>query len=48
MYLIVDDGCRKWQPLSQYSAQVSADDWQEVVWPSDQRGQTIYAHLVPT
>ena len=48
MRLIAEDGCRTWQPLSQYAAQLDADDWQEVVWPSDQGGQTMYAHLIPT
>ncbi len=48
MRLIADDGSRTWQSLSQYAAQLSADDWQEVVWPSDQGGQTMYAHLIPT
>jgi hypothetical protein len=23
-------------------------DWQEVTWPSDQGGQTLNAHLIPT
>ena len=48
MRLIADDGSRTWQSLSQYAAQLSADDWQEAVWPSDQGGQTMYAHLIPT
>jgi len=36
MRLITADGSRTWQSLSHYAAQLSADDWQEVVWPSDQ------------
>jgi hypothetical protein len=48
MRLIADDGTRTWQPLSQSAAQLTGDDWQEVVWPSDQGGQTMYAHLIPT
>jgi len=46
--LIVEDGSRTWQSLAQYAAQLTTDDWQEVVWPSDQGGQTMYAHLIRT
>jgi len=46
--LIAEDGSRTWQSLAQYAAQLTTDDWQEVVWPSEQGGQTMYAHLIPT
>ena len=48
MRLVAADGSRTWQSLSHYAAQLSADDWQEVVWPSDQGGQVMYAHLIAT
>jgi hypothetical protein len=48
MRLIGEDGSRTWQSLSQYAAQLGADDWQEVLWPSAQGGQAVYAHLIPT
>jgi len=48
MRLITADGSREWPSLSQYAARLDADDWQEVIWPSDQGGQTMYAHLIST
>jgi hypothetical protein len=36
MRLIAQDGSRACQPLSQYAAQARAEDWQEVIWPSEQ------------
>lgn len=48
MRLIASDGSRKWIKLSQYAAQLTPEDWQEVVWPSQQGGQKWYAHLVST
>ena len=48
MRLIADDGSRTWQTVSQSAAHLSAEDWQEVVWPSNQGGQTMYAHLIQT
>ena len=48
MRLIVGDGRREWLKLSEYAAGLDQDAWQEVVWPSDQGGQKLYAHLVRT
>jgi len=48
MRLINPDGSRKWLKLSEYAAQLARDAWQEVTWPSEQGGQTMYAHLVCT
>jgi hypothetical protein len=45
---ITDDGRREWLKLSEYAAGLDRDDWQEVVWPAEQGGQKLYAHLVPT
>lgn len=42
------DGSREWFKLSAYASGLGRDDWQEVVWPSDQGGQKVYAHLVQT
>jgi hypothetical protein len=42
------DGSREWLKLSQYAAQLEKGDWQEVTWPSEQGGQKMYAHLIPT
>ena len=48
MRLIGDDGGREWLTLAQYAQRLSSSDWQEVLWPSAQGGQTIYAHLCCT
>lgn len=42
------DGNREWLKLSEYACGLGRDDWQEVVWPSDQGGQKMYAHLTQT
>ena len=44
--LIQADGSREWLKLSHYAAQLGRNDWQEVIWPSEQGGQKMYAHLV--
>jgi hypothetical protein len=48
MRLIQQDGSREWLKLSDYAARLDRDDWQEVVWPSEQGGQKMYAHRVKT
>jgi hypothetical protein len=48
MRLIDPASSRQWFKLSGYAAQLSREDWQEVTWPSDQGGQTLYAHLKVT
>lgn len=48
MRRIAADGSRVWIKLSDYAAGLGRDDWQEVVWPSDQGGQKLYAHLIQT
>jgi hypothetical protein len=48
MRLISSDGSREWINLSQYAAQLSPEDWQEVVWPSQQGGHKWYAHIINT
>jgi hypothetical protein len=48
MRLIAADGSREWLPLFGYAARLSPEDWEEVVWPSEEGGQKYYAHLVRT
>jgi len=48
MRLIAADGSREWLKLSAYAAGLDQRDWQQVTWPSEQGGQTMYAHLVQT
>jgi hypothetical protein len=48
MRSIQADGSRKWHKLSAYAATLTRDDWCEVIWPSANGGQMLYAHLVPT
>jgi len=48
MRLIAPDGSREWLSVSQYATRLGAEDWQEVAWPSDQGGKTMYAHLIQT
>jgi hypothetical protein len=43
-----EDGRREWIQLSQYAAGLAREDWSEVIWPSEEGGQKMYAHLVPT
>lgn len=46
MRLIDKDGQREWLTLAAYAARLTPDDWQEVTWPAQAGGQTVYAHLV--
>lgn len=46
--LIAEDGRREWIKLSKYAARLGPADWQEVIWPSEQGGQKLYAHVVRT
>ena len=48
MRLIAADGSREWLELSAYATRLDHHDWQEVTWPSEQGGKTMYAHLVKT
>ena len=48
MRLISETGQRQWFKLSVYAASLRREDWQEVIWPSAQGGQKMYAHLVQT
>jgi hypothetical protein len=48
MRLIAEDGSREWLSLSAYAARLRPEDWEEVVWPSAEGGQKLYAHRVQT
>jgi hypothetical protein len=48
MRLMAEDGSREWLSVSQYAARLGRHEWQEVLWPSAQGGQTMYAHRVQT
>jgi hypothetical protein len=48
MRVIAEDGSREWLKLSEYATRLRREDWQEVIWPSEQGGQKMYAHLVTT
>jgi hypothetical protein len=48
MRLIHEDNHREWLKLSEYAAGLDQNDWQEIIWPSEQGGQKMYAHLVCT
>ena len=46
MRLIADDDSREWLKLSEYATRLDKEDWQEVIWPSAQGGQKMYAHIL--
>jgi hypothetical protein len=48
MRLIAEDGTREWIQVSEYLARLGPDAWQTVIWPSQQGGQVLKAHLIPT
>lgn len=48
MRLIAPDSSREWLPLPAYATRLDENDWVEVIWPSEQGGQTMYAHVVKT
>lgn len=46
MRLKKSDGSREWLKLSAYAAGLTREAWVEVIWPSAEGGQKVYAHLV--
>ena len=46
MRLTKADGSREWLKLSAYAARLPREAWVEVIWPSAEGGQKVYAHLV--
>lgn len=41
-------GAGKWQRLNEYVASLSAADYQEVIWPSQQGGHAVWVHVIRT
>lgn len=41
-------GEHQWLKLSEYASQLKGEDWCEVVWPAQEGGQRVYAHLIRT
>lgn len=48
MQIIEADGVRRCLNLTKYAAGLGQDDFEPVVWPSQQGGRAIYAHIVRT
>jgi hypothetical protein len=48
MRQMTQDGSRTWCSLSEYAAQLNAQDWQEATWPSQEGEQKVYVHAVRT
>jgi len=48
MRQIDPDGTQRWVTVQEYAASLSADDFKEVVWPTEEGGKVVYAHLVRT
>ncbi|MCL0097901.1 transposase [Dehalococcoidia bacterium] len=47
MQIIEADGVRRWVSLTEYAC-LSRNDFEPAVWPSQQGGRVIYAHIVRT
>jgi hypothetical protein len=45
---VLPDGQRIWQHLSDYAAELSAEQFQAVVWPAQDGGRTVYVHCLRT
>lgn len=45
---VASDGQRAWMRIDTYAARLTADDFQPVVWPNQEGGQIVYAHLIRT
>jgi hypothetical protein len=48
MRLMEPDGTRRWITVQEYAASLTADDFKQVIWPSEEGGKVVYAHLVRT
>jgi hypothetical protein len=42
------DGRRIWVKVADYAAGLAPEDFQPVIWPSQEGGQVVYGHLVRT
>ena len=48
MRIIDPDGTRRWVRVDEYVAGLTADDFDEVIWPTEDGDKVVYAHLVKT
>ena len=48
MRIILPDGTRMWMKVREYAATLTADDFSEVTWPTEEGGKVVYVHLVKT
>jgi len=48
MRVIDPDGTRRWVKVREYAAGLTADDFEEVLWPTEEGDKMVYAHLVKT
>ena len=48
MRIIHSDGTREWMKVREYAATLTEDDFEQVTWPTEEGGKTVYAHLVKT
>ncbi len=48
MRLLEPDGSRRWVEARKYAADLTSDDFEKVVWPTQEGNKLVYAHLVKT
>ncbi len=48
MRVIEPDGTRWWVRVDEYAASLRADDFEPVLWPTQEGDKIVYAHLVQT
>lgn len=48
MRMIDPDGTRRWLRVDEYAAALTADDFEPVIWPTQEGDKVVYAHLVKT
>ena len=48
MRIITADGTREWMKVREYAATLTAEDFSEVTWPTEDGGKVVYVHLVKT
>jgi len=48
MRLVNPDGRRRWLAVREYAATLTAEDFEAVVWPTQEGEKVVYAHLVRT
>jgi len=48
MRIIHSNGTWEWMKVCEYAATLTKDDFEQVTWPTEEGGKTVYAHLVKT